>query len=144
MRTRGRVTADQPLAGWQGFVHRVHSIVRAVPHGRVVTYGQVARLAGRPRAAREVGWIAHAGGDGIPWHRVVNRFGRLAGGYRGQRCALRREGVAVRTDDLVDLTIYQWWPGPAAAKRIGLALDAIAAILVSTCRTAPRRGRSSR
>jgi methylated-DNA-protein-cysteine methyltransferase-like protein len=145
MRTRGRVTADRPLAGWQDFVHRVHSIVRAVPRGRVVTYGQVARLAGRPRAAREVGWIAHAGGDRIPWHRVVNRFGHLASGYSGgpprQRRALRREGVAVRTDHLVNLPIYQWWPGPAAAKRIGLALDAIAAIVASTRRTAPRPGR---
>ena len=79
------------------FVARVHALVCAVPKGRVVTYGQIARLAGRPRAAREVGWIAHAGGDGIPWQRVVNRTGGLASGYSGGRTghrrALARDGV---------------------------------------------------
>lgn len=118
--------------GWQVFVDRVHAIVRAVPRGHVVTYGQLARLAGRPHAAREVGWIAHAGGRGIPWQRVVNRFGGLASGYgggpAGQRAALRRDGVAVATDQRVDLSVYQWWPGPAVARRIGLTAEAIAAI----------------
>lgn len=129
---------------WQTFVDRVHAIVRAVPRGCVVTYGQLARLAGRPHAAREVGWIAHTGGKGIPWQRVVNRFGGLASGYAGgpagQRAALRRDGIALQADHRVDLSVYQWWPGPAAAKRIGLAAEAIAAI-GTALRTSSRRPR---
>ncbi len=133
--------------GWKMFVDRVHLIVRAVPRGHVVTYGQLARLAGRPHAAREVGWIAHAGGKGIPWQRVVNRFGGLASGYgggrAGQQAALRRDGIAVTTDQRVDLSVYQWWPGPVVAKRIGLPAEAIAAIgtaLRASSRRTPQTG----
>src|SRR5436309_14236179 len=71
------------MSRWKTFVNRVHALVRAVPRGRVVTYGQTAQLAGRPRAAREEGWIAHAVGTGIPWQRVVNRAGGLASGHTG-------------------------------------------------------------
>lgn len=100
------------------------AIVRAVPKGRVVTYGQVALLAGRRHSAREVGWIAHAGGDGIPWQRVVNRFGGLARGYtggrEGHRRALRRDGVAVGTGFRVNLKRYLWWPDARVRRRLGL------------------------
>jgi len=81
---------------------RVYEILRCVPQGKVVTYGQLALLAGHPRAARQVGWIAHAGGPDLPWQRVVNRFGGLASGYRGGRQGhrhdLERDGVRVRED----------------------------------------------
>ncbi len=100
------------MTGHPSFRDRVQAIVRAVPRGRVVTYGQVAALAGRPHAAREVGWIAAAGGPGIPWQRVVNRFGGLATGYTdgkvGHKRALQRDGVRVRADFTVDLRRYQW------------------------------------
>lgn len=93
---------------------RVHAIVRAVPKGRVVTYGQVALLAGRPRAAREVGWIAHAGRKRVPWQRVVNREGGLAKGYTGgpagQKKALQRDGVRVGPNGRVNLKRYLWTP----------------------------------
>ena len=89
-----------------------------------MTYGQVALLAGKRHGAREVGWIAHAGGEGIPWHRVVNRFGGLAagftGGREGHRMALRREGVRVGVDDRVDLGRYLWWPDARTRRRLGL------------------------
>jgi methylated-DNA-protein-cysteine methyltransferase-like protein len=98
--------------------------VRAVPKGRVVTYGQVALLAGRAHAAREVGWIAHAGCAGIPWQRVVNRSGGLArgftGGRAGHRRALRRDGVSVGPNFRVDLKRYLWWPGAQTRRRLGL------------------------
>jgi len=106
------------------FRTRVLAIVRAVPRGRLVTYGQVALLAGKRHGAREVGWIAHAGGEGIPWQRVVNRFGGLAagftGGREGHRMALRREGVRVGVDDRVDLGRYLWWPDAQTRRRLGL------------------------
>lgn len=124
--------ASSPLTQWQSFVNRVHTIIRAVPRGHVVTYGQVARLAGRPRAAREVGWIAHAGGEGMPWQRVVNRSGGLARGYtggrEGHRRALHRDGVRIGRDGRVDLAAYLWWPDLPTSQRLGLPLEAMAAL----------------
>lgn len=106
------------------FRERVLTIVAAVPRGRVVTYGLVASLAGQLRAARQVGWIAHAGGHDLPWHRVVNRTGGLASGYtdgrKGHKAALEAEGVRVRNDYTVDLARYQWQPDHRVLARIGL------------------------
>jgi len=96
------------------FRQRVYAVVAHIPRGKVATYGQVALLAGRPRAARQVGWIAHAGHPSLPWQRVVNRFGGLARGYTGGRDGhrrdLKRDGVRVREDDTVDLARYLWRP----------------------------------
>ncbi len=131
------------------FRDRVRAIVRTVPRGRVVTYGQVAALAGKPRGAREVGWIAAAGGADIPWQRVVNRGGGLAAGYTGGRAghrrALRRDGVNVRGNLTVDLHRYRWWPGPAAVRRLHLPLDALAAVTSPRTRrkTSPPTSRSA-
>jgi len=106
------------------FRERVHAIVRAIPRGRVITYGQIAILAGRPRGAREVGWIAHSGGS-APWQRVVNRSGGLAkgfnGGRDGHRRALRLDGVRIGADGRVDLRRYLWWPDRRTRKRLGLS-----------------------
>jgi methylated-DNA-protein-cysteine methyltransferase-like protein len=113
------------MAGRFTFRQRVLAIVRAVPRGRVVTYGQVALLAGKRHGAREVGWIAHAGGAGIPWQRVVNREGGLARGFAGgreeHRRALRRDGVRVGPDGRVDLRRYLWWPDARTRRRLGIA-----------------------
>lgn len=110
-------------ASAQIFRARVHAIVRAVPRGRVITYGQIALLAGRPRGAREVGWIAHTGGP-APWQRVVKRSGDLAegftGGREGHRRALGRDGVRLRRDGRVDLKRYLWWPDARIRKRLRL------------------------
>ena len=104
------------------FRERVYEILKSVPRGKVVTYGQLALMAGRPRAAREVGWIAHSGLHGLPWQRVVNRSGGLASGYRdgrrGHKRDLERDGVRVREDFTVDLRHYQWWPGEGASRRL--------------------------
>ena len=107
------------------FRARVHAIVRAIPRGRVITYGQIALLAGRPRGGREVGWIAHAGGAGIPWQRVVNRSGGVARGFSGGReghsRALRRDGIRVGPEGRVDLKRYLWWPDARIRKRLRLS-----------------------
>lgn len=118
--------------GSDSFHDRVVAIVRAVPRGRVVTYGQVALLAGRSRAAREVGWIAHAGGEGVPWQRVVNRYGGLATGYSGgavgQKRALTRDGVRVNSSYRVDLRRYLWWPDPRMVRRLHLSHERLIAL----------------
>jgi methylated-DNA-protein-cysteine methyltransferase related protein len=114
------------------FRERVYAILRSVPRGKVVTYGQLALMAGRPRAAREVGWIAHAGLPGLAWQRVVNRLGKLASGYRdgrrGHKRDLEREGVRVGEDFTVDLARYQWWPGDSALRRVNFGHESSLAV----------------
>ena len=97
--------------------NKVESIVAKIPEGRVMTYGQLAALAGSPRAARIVGGIAHFGDADLPWHRVVNKLGGLASGYPGGRKAhaehLKAEGVQVKSKNgiyRVDIKKLIWWP----------------------------------
>lgn len=96
------------------FRERVEDIVRRIPRGRVMTYGQIAALAGSPIAARIVGGIAHFGDPELPWQRVVNKKGGLASGYPGGRAghaaALEAEGIKVSDDYYVNVQELLWWP----------------------------------
>ena len=97
-------------------------MVARIPRGRVATYGQVARQAGIPGAARTVGWAmaslpesVRIGGRPVPWHRVINARGRIsprgaasADGDARQALRLRREGVEVAPGGAVDLASYAW------------------------------------
>src|SRR4051812_9860068 len=65
----------------ESFKDNVFALVSQIPRGRVMTYGQLAALAGAPWAAWEVGQIAHYGPQDLPWQRVVNKKGGLASGY---------------------------------------------------------------
>ncbi len=83
------------------FIRAVHGLVRRIPRGRIVTYGQIAASLGRPRAARAVGWAMRHCPAGVPWHRVVNARGGIsrrpnAGSMLTQRLLLEQEGVPVR------------------------------------------------
>lgn len=95
------------------FAERVRAIVAQIPHGRVMTYGQIAALAGNARAARIVGGIAHYGDPELPWHRVVNRLGSMAAGYPGGRAVHERhlveEGIVFKEDHYIaDLSTVLW------------------------------------
>lgn len=96
------------------FKQRIEAFVALIPRGRVMTYGQLAALAGNARAARIVGGIAHFGDPALPWQRVVNKQGGLASGYPGGRAGhkqvLEAEGVAVSDDYQVDVNALLWWP----------------------------------
>lgn len=98
----------------QQFRDRVYQIVAGIPKGKVMTYGQIAALAGAAWAAWEVGQIAHTGPTQLPWQRVVNKNGGLARGYpggmEGHKQDLLAEGVAVSQDYLVDIDRLQWQP----------------------------------
>jgi O-6-methylguanine DNA methyltransferase len=88
------------------FARRVLTVVRRIPRGRVATYGDVAALAGRPRAARAVGNIMRSCRlPDVPCHRVIAAGGRL-GGYGGdeltKRGRLIQEGVAFRGTRVAD------------------------------------------
>ncbi len=92
----------------------IYDVVKQIPKGKVVTYGQVAALAGNKRWARVVGYALHANPDPdhIPCHRVVNREGVVSeafafGGGNRQVELLREEGVEV-IDKKVDLAKYRW------------------------------------
>jgi O-6-methylguanine DNA methyltransferase len=94
------------------FTRRVLAVVRRVPVGRVATYGDVARLAGRPRAARAVGGIMRTCRDpAVPCHRIVAAGGRL-GGYGGRellkRALLEAEGVVVLNGRIRRFAITRW------------------------------------
>ena len=94
------------------FQARVIHAVRRIPRGRVATYGDVAALAGRPRAHRAVGNIMRTCGDSsIPCHRVIAAGGKL-GGYGGdlfaKRARLLAEGVMVSGDRIRDFAERRW------------------------------------
>src|SRR5215468_11116024 len=94
------------------FRRRVLSAVRRIPVGRVATYGDVAALAGRPRASRAVGNIMRTcGSRDVPAHRVIAAGGRL-GGYGGnlelKRALLRAEGVLVTGLRIRDFAARRW------------------------------------
>src|SRR5689334_1539356 len=102
------------------FRHRVLSVVRRIPPGRVATYGDVAALAGRPRAARAVGNIMKGcARPDVPAHRVIAAGGRL-GGYGGnellKRSLLVAEGIAVSGSRVRELDRVRW-TGKAKSKR---------------------------
>jgi methylated-DNA-protein-cysteine methyltransferase-like protein len=89
-------------------------MVATIPDGRVMTYGQLAALAGSPRAARLVGGTAHYGPEDLPWHRVVNKAGGLAHGYPGgaeaQKELLEADGVRFDRYDKLNIQTLIWWP----------------------------------
>ena len=98
------------------FQRRVLSAVKRIPAGRVATYGDIAALAGKPRAARAVGNIMRtARVPGVPYHRVIGAGGSL-GGYGGnlqmKRELLRAEGIEVGTGRIRSFERLRWRPGP--------------------------------
>jgi O-6-methylguanine DNA methyltransferase len=104
------------------FTARVLSVVRRIPRGRVATYGDVAALAGRPRAARAVGTIMRTcGRPDVPCHRVVAAGGRL-GGYGGnevfKRARLAAEGVVFAGLRIAGFSRYRVKAAEMRARRI--------------------------
>ncbi len=106
------------------FQQRVLEIVRKIPRGRVLTYGQVAALAGAPRAARQVGRTLYNYGRLVPWQRVINHYGGLStykvGSGMEQRALLEQEGVKFSAEGTVDLRKYQWRPTERTIEKLAL------------------------
>jgi methylated-DNA-protein-cysteine methyltransferase-like protein len=98
------------------FKAAVLSQVRRIPRGRVATYGQIAALVGKPRAARAVGQVMSRA-DGVPWHRVVNSQGGISRrsrmtGMMTQRIRLEQEGIVFRRGRVV-MSRFRWQNGAA-------------------------------
>ncbi|SHS11171.1 methylated-DNA--[protein]-cysteine S-methyltransferase [Mycobacteroides abscessus subsp. abscessus] len=100
----------------QPFTEQVVMIIKNIPEGKVMTYGQIARLAGSPRAARQVVRILHSMSKkyGLPWYRVINTKGQISiqddSSYQEQILSLQSEGVKVSEKGQVCLDIFQWKP----------------------------------
>jgi len=109
---RGSAMASRP------FFREVHRLVRRIPRGKVASYGQIAEMLGRPRAARAVGtalrWLEGPLARVVPWHRVVNSAGRISRRDHEwmdlQREQLEREGVQFTRRGAVDLRQARWAP----------------------------------
>ena len=97
------------------FFERVYALVRQIPEGTCVTYGQIAWMLGAPRSARQVGWAMRRCPDDLPWQRVVKSDGSIAGGGYAElrRALLEQEGISFLPDGRVDLKACQW-QGPTA------------------------------
>jgi methylated-DNA-protein-cysteine methyltransferase related protein len=96
------------------FRAEVERLMALLPDGKVTTYGDLAALAGQPVASRIVGGIAHYGDPGLPWHRLVNRFGGLAAGFHGGREAqaqlLEQDGIYCTNHIVDNFEEIRWRP----------------------------------
>lgn len=100
---------------------RVFQIVRKIPRGRVMTYGQIAEILGEGYTPRTVGFVMHSANDKTPWHRVINAQGGCS--TRGlvlphdkQQRMLEAEGVSFNERGRCDLQSFLWIPKDAPGK----------------------------
>ena len=100
------------------FFVNVFDVARLIPKGRVTSYGAIAKYLGAGLSARMVGWAmnaAHVAKPKIPAHRVVNRLGMLSGKHHfgsptRMEELLKKEGIKVKKDQIVDFKILFWDP----------------------------------
>ncbi|MCZ8344628.1 MAG: MGMT family protein [Leptospira sp.] len=103
------------------FFESVYEVVKKIPKGKVTTYGHIALLLGKPRAARVVGYALNALQKdletSIPWQRVINAKGQIS--FKGevlranlQKKLLEKEKIVFNTKtEIVDFEVYGWFPG---------------------------------
>jgi methylated-DNA-protein-cysteine methyltransferase-like protein len=106
----------------KNYRERVYRIVRSVPRGRVVTYGQLAELLGDGYTPRTIGFVMHGSDDKTPWHRVINAqgacsTGRIALPSDKQQRMLASDGVEFNERGRCDLQRYLWIPRERVTKR---------------------------
>jgi methylated-DNA-protein-cysteine methyltransferase-like protein len=98
------------------FTERAITIIKNIPPGKVMTYGQIARLAGSPRGARQVVRILHSMSSKhqLPWHRVINSKGEIgfkdSEAFLSQKQFLEDEGIIFMKNHVIDLKTYQFYP----------------------------------
>ena len=94
------------------FYAGIYRVVAAVPPGRVISYGAIARYLGHPRAARQVGRAMAVCPRGLPWWRVVKQDGSIPSPAHPDlwRGLLEGEGVGFTEDGRVDMARYRWLP----------------------------------
>lgn len=115
------------------FKQKIIEICKMIPHGKVVSYGQVALMAGVPKAAQAVGQVLRQLEDtpikskhNLPWWRVVNNAGRVS--IKGtkyhnavtQKALLVKENIEVKKDLTFDIEEYRWRPEPELLEKLEL------------------------
>lgn len=115
-----------PNAAYEKVFEKIYKLVLRIPRGRVMTYGQIARLLEERYSPRLVGWAMHATPHderNIPWHRVINSRGTISTGRviiaepDRQRLMLEAEGIVFDTRGHCDLIVYQWSPRQRTAQQ---------------------------
>lgn len=110
-RVHGEIRED-PAGAFQ----QVYALVRLIPEGRVMTYGQIATFLESNLSPRAVGWAMAKSPEGVPWQRVVNASGGCSTRRRPdmppdlQQRLLEKEGVRFDSGDALDLDRYRWTP----------------------------------
>ena len=109
--------------GQSNFYKQVYLVAQAIPKGKVTSYGRIAKMLGRPHAARAVGYALSSLKDAksndpftsanVPWQRIVNSQGRISIRHREvtankQAMLLREEGVDVDENGRINLDSYLW------------------------------------
>ncbi len=98
------------------YQERVYEIVREIPVGKVMTYGQIARMLGAGYTPRTIGYVMHAADtENVPWQRVINSQGACSTGkmmlpVNLQQKMLEDEGVKFSEKGRCDLNVYRWFP----------------------------------
>lgn len=97
------------------FTQWVIEAIRAIPRGKVATYGQIAVVAGSPNGARQVSWVLNScsRSENLPWHRMVNSQGTISLQGKGgmeQRALLEAEGIRFDREGRIDLSKFLWQP----------------------------------
>lgn len=96
------------------FTERVIFIIQSIPSGKVMTYGQIAALAGNPHGARQVVRVLHSMSrkHQLPWHRVINAKGEipLADKLFSQKDRLSSEGILFTKSGKIELSLYRYEP----------------------------------
>ncbi|HBB87426.1 MAG TPA: cysteine methyltransferase [Blastocatellia bacterium] len=105
----------------KNYRERVYRLVRSIPRGRVMTYGQLAEILGDGYTPRTVGFVMHGSDDKTPWHRVINAqggcsTGRIALPSDKQQRMLAAEGVEFNERGRCDLQRYLWIPRERKAR----------------------------
>src|SRR5512133_954131 len=98
------------------FFSRVYEVTKLIPHGRITSYGAIARFLGSGKSARMVGWalnICHSNQEFIPAHRVVNRIGLLTGKHHFGNSStmeqlLANEGIIIEDDKIINFREKFW------------------------------------
>jgi methylated-DNA-protein-cysteine methyltransferase-like protein len=112
----GNVVLKNKRRGSMSFTERAVALIKQIPSGKVMTYGQIAGLAGSPRGARQVVRVLHSMSKkhNLPWHRVINSKGEI--GFKDeemyvvQKLSLEAEGILVSSDGKLDLKVYLYEP----------------------------------
>src|SRR4029078_1769774 len=94
---------------------RVYQIVRQIPVGKVMTYGQLAIILGEGYTARTIGYVMHGSDEDVPWQRVINSQGKCSTGrltipLNLQQELLEAEGVVFNASGKCDLAKFLWFP----------------------------------